>query len=408
MREFRLKRLTRMDRRRDIDIIKGFAIILMVYGHTFCVARDFIYLFHMPVFIFISGYCFNKAHASDLRSCEGYFFSRVRRLLLPYMGFNIAYALFHNLFLTWNFYTDKPEFKLAVTPIQLAAQTLYQHRSLKDLVLGAYQVLTLEDIPQMGSATWFLIVLFLVCVVHCFVAYGIGCISKPLVRKVLWGFLFVIVNGCAWAVSTGLGADADIADRHLQFFSVYSCYLLGCFVRYLADTEFMSAHIPVPSKQEQFLEQQTANLGLLERFIGCKATIIAGPIAFGILLALGRFGTLELSKSFIINPGFLVVVTIMGVVLLASLAQDLEHSFLGSWLVIIGSHTMSILFLHILAFKLVSLLYCQINGIPLHMVASWPVIFDVSEAVKIEYTLVGIAVPLGVVTIWEKIKALFR
>ena len=55
-------------RNNNIDIIKGIAIILMVYGHTFGVARDFIYLFHMPVFIFVSGYCFKEKH---LGQCDG-------------------------------------------------------------------------------------------------------------------------------------------------------------------------------------------------------------------------------------------------------------------------------------------------------------------------------------------------
>ena len=69
-------------RNNNIDIIKGIAIILMVYGHTFGVARDFIYLFHMPVFIFVSGYCFNKAHGASLQQADLISYMRYLKICL--------------------------------------------------------------------------------------------------------------------------------------------------------------------------------------------------------------------------------------------------------------------------------------------------------------------------------------
>ncbi|MBO6129749.1 MAG: acyltransferase family protein [Pseudobutyrivibrio sp.] len=182
-------------RNNNIDIIKGIAIILMVYGHTFGVARDFIYLFHMPVFIFVSGYCFNKAHGASLQQAEGYFFSRVRRLLIPYMGFNIVYAILNNVFISLNFYTDNGAFKQDVVFIQKAAQTLMHRKGVRELVLDVYNVLTFKEIPQMGSASWFLIVLFLVCVIHCFVEYGIkefGSKARVAVLCVLLAFNLLV------------------------------------------------------------------------------------------------------------------------------------------------------------------------------------------------------------------------
>lgn len=45
-------------RNTTISIVKGICIILMVIGHSGCpeLLHDFIYLFHMPVFFFVSGY----------------------------------------------------------------------------------------------------------------------------------------------------------------------------------------------------------------------------------------------------------------------------------------------------------------------------------------------------------------
>lgn len=369
-------------RNNNIDIIKGIAIILMVYGHTFGVARDFIYLFHMPVFIFVSGYCFNKAHGASLQQAEEYFFSRVRRLLVPYMGFNIVYAILNNVFISLNFYTDNGAFKQDVVFIQKAAQTLMERKGIKALVVDAYDVLTLKTIPQMGSASWFLIVLFLVCVIHCFVEYAIRRLSSRARAAVLCGLLLANLL-VAFAISNGFAGDAPVADRHLQMFGVYSCYLMGVLSRSFVDT------------------------GMLDKLIAKKwVAVCTGPVAFAVLLGLLPFGTLELSKSSIVNPVFLVVTTFLGMAMLASVAEDLENNFLGRWLTFIGKHTMSILFLHILAFKLVSIGYCMAVGKPMYMVASWPVIFDAPEYVLIIYTIVGVALPLLVDVMVDKLKAI--
>ena len=42
------------------DLVRGIAIILVVIGHSGCpnYLRNLIYLFHMPIFYFISGYFF--------------------------------------------------------------------------------------------------------------------------------------------------------------------------------------------------------------------------------------------------------------------------------------------------------------------------------------------------------------
>lgn len=44
------------------DLARGIAIILVVIGHSGCpeYLRNFIYLFHMPVFYTFSGYFFNS------------------------------------------------------------------------------------------------------------------------------------------------------------------------------------------------------------------------------------------------------------------------------------------------------------------------------------------------------------
>ena len=42
------------------NIVKGIGIILVVVGHLYWDFTQFIYLFHLPLFFFVSGYLYNE------------------------------------------------------------------------------------------------------------------------------------------------------------------------------------------------------------------------------------------------------------------------------------------------------------------------------------------------------------
>lgn len=90
------------------DNIKFILIILVVLGHLLELPKDsatadslyrVIYLFHIPAFIFISGY-FAKFNPGKI----------VRSLICPYIILQIAYLLFHNLIII-----EEKEFTLQFT-----------------------------------------------------------------------------------------------------------------------------------------------------------------------------------------------------------------------------------------------------------------------------------------------------
>lgn len=79
-----------MERDNRFDIMKGFLIILVVLGHSLniefldrswdCPLFNAIYCFHMPVFIFISGYFFSSSLKKSF--CE-VLYTKLRRFVLP-------------------------------------------------------------------------------------------------------------------------------------------------------------------------------------------------------------------------------------------------------------------------------------------------------------------------------------
>lgn len=78
----------------SVDFIKCVCIILMVMFHLayftdkYPVAKHFVYLFHMPIFLFLSGYFLNTA-----KSGKEFLVSSMR-ILIPYLVMEILYVVF--------------------------------------------------------------------------------------------------------------------------------------------------------------------------------------------------------------------------------------------------------------------------------------------------------------------------
>lgn len=86
-----------MSRDNRLDSIKGFLIILVILGHLIGVCgtgtingsvRTFIYTFHMPLFIFISGYL------TKIKDDKKKFWKEILNLGIPLIIFQVAFAIF--------------------------------------------------------------------------------------------------------------------------------------------------------------------------------------------------------------------------------------------------------------------------------------------------------------------------
>lgn len=82
-------RETKSVRRKDIDILKGIGILLVVIGHSIPELPNFsnlIYLFHMPLFFYISGIFF-KANKSIQELTD----KKLKALILPYFTYLLIF-----------------------------------------------------------------------------------------------------------------------------------------------------------------------------------------------------------------------------------------------------------------------------------------------------------------------------
>ncbi len=88
--------ITTTGRINKFDNLKGFAILLIVLGHLCYVndhnnmvyaLRNFVYLFHLPIFFFVSGYFSKIGEDEPIKA--------FKRLFIPYIIFTILWELFN-------------------------------------------------------------------------------------------------------------------------------------------------------------------------------------------------------------------------------------------------------------------------------------------------------------------------
>lgn len=90
---------------RAMSVYKGIGILLVVIGHTHCpdALHDFIYLFHMALFYFVTGYFFKDKY---LESPKTFLIKKVKRLYFPWVMYGAVFLALHNLFVTIGFYQE--------------------------------------------------------------------------------------------------------------------------------------------------------------------------------------------------------------------------------------------------------------------------------------------------------------
>lgn len=76
------------DRDNSIDIAKGLGIIFMVWAHAVCPLRQEIFLFHVPMFFFLSGLFFNPKYRF-----KDFLRKRLTSLILPFVIFEVIWAV---------------------------------------------------------------------------------------------------------------------------------------------------------------------------------------------------------------------------------------------------------------------------------------------------------------------------
>lgn len=150
-----------------MDMAKGIGISLVVLGHTQSSFGAYIYMFHMPLFFFISGYFFKDSYCYDMRR---FFFKRMRSLYVPFVGYGILFFLFHDIFYRAGFY----------------------RADISSSIGGAISVLLMQEVDPLLAPFWFLPILFLVEIVFLLI-HRMGR-NRPFIEMVIFISSFGLGN----------------------------------------------------------------------------------------------------------------------------------------------------------------------------------------------------------------------
>ena len=321
---------------RYINILRALGIIAVVVGHSGSPIAPYLYLYHLALFFFISGFLFRDGDAQALRPLIR---KRLRSLYLPYVGYNIFFLSLHNVFVYGNILNLKYDRLL----------------STGDIMSRVGKILLFSSDERMPSAMWFLGSLFFVT------------ISFALIRRFSLRF----------------------ARRELITVSIVAVIFTFGIMAFRRDAYFFlmlnNACVALPVFYAGHLYKRHEDRVPMRGALAAAALIL--------LAALSRLGQIDLSANNYGPAWFFIVCSVAGIYANVYAAKAIAQRPGLHLLDRIGRNSIAILALHFLSFKVVILAQIALNSLPLFLLGSSPIL-DGSGGWWVLYSLVGIFVPL--------------
>lgn len=330
---------------------KGIAIILMVLVHArFSRYGDtFINMFHMPLFFFMSGYCFKDKYLGDFRT---YLKKRIKGAYWPYVKWGLVFLLLHNVFYALNIYNGEYGFRGEVSVMYTWI----------DIIKRAFLIIfTMNGAEQLLGGYWFLHSYFIAAIISFFI---------------IWLLIWLFPNRHGYLiVGGGLLLVACAVFLYLGLRIPY----------YVGGREILASAIMVFGYAYKKSCLHLENYPLIVIPL-CFLIVIAGTFAWPCsMLSLTWRNTIPYAFS-----------AISGTFMIFAFCEWIKtQSYIAKILTFVGDRTIVILTWHFLSYKFVSLLIILIYGMSFSHLSEFPVIE--SYAYKgwwILYLTIGVMIPL--------------
>lgn len=356
---------------RNVDIVKDIAIIFMVLGHSGFPYSSFVYLFHMAVFFIASGLLWNSRNSQTVSDVWKYIRRKLKSLWIPYVLCNGFFVLTHNLFLSIGIYSDNPLFLDYVS--ESYGYGLSAYMSMREILQELLKTFCFLGVTQLGGATWFLRSLFVIAVGHCVLEYLIKKFC-PKYRKAILSLVFVLC--CLFYELVRIKVISISIDTIMSCSVGYVAYLIGIGLR---EMEWEKKQIPT----------------------GVKWVSIV--VSFGFLKLMEGHGIINVNIGYVSSIMFYLFASLFGWIMLYFVADLIGEVNLGNGLRYIGQHSLPVVLLHFLSFKLVSAVYCLLTDNPMLLIAWYPSI-KTSGNLWLYYGVVGVVVPIACYEVYIRAK----
>lgn len=333
-----------------ITIVKAIGIILMVIGHSrgFIKIDNLIYLFHVPLFFFCSGYFFKEN-----QTLYEFTKRKIIKLYIPYIKWSFWILLLHNVFYELHFYNE--EFG-----ISNYSKYYFNITDFKNYIIPFFIYMNVDETRILGGF-WFIKVLFWSSIIFAF-------IRKAIKNKYLIISIAVISSIIfrKYSITLPVIQNLSIVSLGMVF---YAC---GYFYKGINTTIF----------------HKYRNILLGFTFIFIISFIWDKPSMF---------------CEYYLIPIY-TIVALIGIITTVGFSYHL-NKISPKLLYYIGNNTLSILALHFIAFKLVSLIKIYYFQCDYKYLAEFPVALEnKNDWWWILYTITGIFIPIIIKYYYDKIK----
>lgn len=336
-----------------LTVAKAILIFAIVLGHCEAPVKNFVYLFHVAAFFFISGYFYK-----DEYSKRPFYFlkKKVQSIYVPFFVFSYIFLFLHNIFLNLNIYSELTGYKNSST----------QYYATNDFINWIVKVPTFAIDEPMAGTFWFLVCLFTVNVMFCLLSFAIE----------------------------------KITNKHIEYYRFF-------VVSILLVMGFASIYFDISLKrnlEKSLILLTVFYLGYLYKRNEYKIpfSIYHMLLAFAILLVSMLFGKIDIVSNIYTNPLFFLVCSMAGVYFVFSVSKFISGIF-PKWILIeyVGNSSLIIMILHFICFKAVNWLQIVIYNYPNYMMAKFPVL-DGSHGWWIMYALVGTLAPICIKYVFDE------
>ena len=351
-----MKKNRNNDRIEMLDVVKGIGILSIVVGHAMNgselsggwaeYVRRFVYLYHLVVFVFASGY-FLKGEDSFIKVLV----KKLKTLYLPFVIWSSFFCLlnftFGSLGLLSSAYAD-----------------------LSDLIKGIIKSVLFQNIGGFASPLWFLQLLFVSIVIFEIILSLTKGIQKERIR-----------NACILAISFAIGLIWAFILMKVDFIGVDG--LRGLVHRLHFDTALLM--LPFLALG-MFAREYNALNSLNSKWVKCAC---GAGLALLLFLVFETKWEIELSKNAIISPLAFYIVSAIGIVGIGS-CSFLICKFgvkLKEMLVFFGRGSLYVMAVHCIFLKLTDWVYGYATNATKEAMSGFPVSF---EQLRHAYVIVGI------------------
>lgn len=329
------------------NIAKGIGILSIVLGHTCWFAEKYVYLYHLALFFFISGYLFSEKKYGD--APFAYVASRLRNLWPRYVFFVSIFALLHNFFLSTGIVINSEVYPLRVMLVN---------------VLNSLLFICSEE---MGGSLWFIPVFIL---------------SGALFAGTVWFGRFIY--------------NRVLKSKHIQYAVIAVTGLLvgaigiflnqnSLFLMYHAHTSFLVVPLFTIA---YFVRINIRNFDAVLKWY------IALPFAIALWYGATYFGwRVSLSEEMIIGPILFFIVSCSGIYVCLVMAKIiLEIPIIRDYFQLIGAYSFEIMACHFLTTKLIDLIYAALIG-EQNKVIYGTFVYAYSKECWLWYAIAGTLIP---------------